>query len=219
VAAAAALTIGLVLLTANGARAADGSGVPPNGVVCTDRTGSDRGVWAYGHATYRAPVTWTIRAAATPDGPEVELFRRAEWELKTVTVASPEPGVSYYRACLTNTTRGSVMYRFNIGPSGQTSAPRVGPHTAVLGAGGRGCGEWLSGSLAPVGRLVGSSDVPVQFAVRVTNGDGDVLREEPLETTTAIDRILTPPAAENYEVCVTNTSRTTATVSWDLQRL
>lgn len=216
---AAALALAGTLLAAGGVRAADGSGVPPGAVVCTDRGQSETGVWAYGHATYRAPVTWTIRASKTPDGPEVELVRRTQWELKTVTTNAPEPGVHYYRACLSNTTSGQVHYQMQLGPQGQLVFPRSGPHTAVLSAGGRACGDVLSGWLAPVGRLTGTADTAVRFGVRVGNGDGDLLREEPLETTTNIDRILTPPATESYEVCVTNTSRNDATVSWDLQSL
>lgn len=216
---AAALAVGGVLIAANGVQAADGSGVPPGAVTCTDRGQSDTGVWVYGHATYRVPVTWTVRASKTPDGAEVELVRRTQWELKTVTVTAPEPGTHYYRVCLTNTTRSVVHYQVQFGPNGQLVFPRSGPHTAVLGAGGHACGDVLSGWLAQAGRLTGTADVPVRFGVRVTNGDGDVFREEPLETTTRIDRMLTAPPTESYEVCVTNTSRGIATVSWDLQRL
>lgn len=218
--AAAALTAGgVLLLAANGAGAADGIGVPPGAVICTDQGRSDTGVWAYGHATYRAPVTWTIRASKTPDGPEVELVRRTQWELETVRATAPEVGVHYYRACLINTAGGPVHYQVQFGPNGQLVFPKTGSHTAVIEAGGRACGDVLSGWLAPAGRLTGSADVPVRFGVRVSNGDGDVLREEPLEVGTRIDRVVTPPATESYEVCFTNTSRDTATVSWDLQPL
>jgi hypothetical protein len=217
--AAVALAVGGVLLVGNGVRAADGSGVPPGAVICTDHGQSNSGVWAYGHATYRVPVTWTIRAATSPDGPEVELVRWVQWELKTVTVAAPEPGTRYYRVCLANTTDGAVHYQMQFGPNGQAAFARSGTHMAMLGAGGHACGDMISGWLATAGRLTGTADVPVRFGVRVSNGDGDVLREDPLETTTKIDRLLTPHATESYEVCVTNISRGIATVSWDLQRL
>jgi hypothetical protein len=213
--AAAALTTAAVLLAGSGAHAADGAGVPPGGTICTDRGLTDAGVWAYGHATpYNSPVTWTVRVSDTVDGPEVEMVRRTDWELKTVRVATP--GLRYYRACMTNTTARSVTYLLHIGPYGQNTWRKAGPHTAVLGTGGRACGDGLAGWLAPTGRLVGTSDLPVRFSVRVTNGDGDVLGEVPLETTTSIDRVLTPPADVQYEACVTNTSQAVATVSWDV---
>ena len=213
---------GAVLLTGGAAQAANGGGVPPGGVVCTDRARSDAGVWAYGNASLKAPVTWTVRWSSTAGGAEVELLRRTAWELQTVTVVAPVPG-GYYRACLTNTASGPVTYRLSFGPRpGADQAFGIGPHTAVLGANGRACGEWIAGWETPVARLVGTSDVPVHFSVRVANGDGEVLREDILAPpTTAIDRVLTPAATESYEVCVRvpySPSPPTATISWEVSR-
>ncbi|TYB47326.1 hypothetical protein FXF51_58380 [Nonomuraea sp. PA05] len=218
-AAAFLVAAGVIVLAAAPAGAADGSGLRPGDVVCTDRAYSDRGAWAYGNATHQAPVTWTIRTSATVDGPETELLRRTQWELTSARVTSPSPGPAYYRACLTNTSDTTVHYRLSLGPvPGPKVLTGVGPHTAVLGAGARACGEWAAGWEAPALRLAGTSSVPVLFAIRAANGDGEILGEQPLETTASIDRALTPPITESYEVCVTNTSPSTATLSWEVKR-
>ncbi|MEV0618462.1 hypothetical protein AB0I81_34400 [Nonomuraea sp. NPDC050404] len=216
--AAVALVVCAVTVFAAGtAQAADGAGLRPGDVICTDRTLTDGEVTAYGHATPSAPVTWTIRASATVGGPETELLRRTVWELKTVRVKSPDPGPSYYRTCLANTTDRTLDYRVLFyAPPAPGMQNGVGPHTATLGTGGKACGEWAAGWFELDYRLVGTSDVPVRYAIRVADGDGNVLREFDLDTAASIDRVLRPPATESYEVCVTNTSSRAANVSWEL---
>lgn len=212
----AALAVGAVLLATSPALAADGASVPPGAVICTDWGRAEAGVWAYGHATYRAPVTWTVRASRTADDTGVEVFRRTNWELKTASVISPDPDAGFYRTCLTNTSHLFINYRFDFGPLGQSGFAKRGMHTAVLAGGGGACDGVLSGWLNSSGRVTGVADVPVTFTARVTNGDGDVVRIETLETTTHIDRMVAASPAESYEICVTNTSAVAVTVSWNL---
>jgi hypothetical protein len=216
--AAAALAVGAVVLAGAGAaRAADGTGLTPGGVACTDQVRSDTGVWAYGHASYRAAVTWTVQASSTVDGPEAVLLRRTAWELTTVNVTAPG-GTAYYRVCLTNTAGQTVDYQFARGANpGGNALGGLGPHTATLGAGGRACGEWVAGWLTPAVRLVGSSVLPVRWSVRVADGDGNILREDVLRTASVIDQPLSPAADVSNEVCVTNVSTGTTSVSWDVR--
>jgi hypothetical protein len=218
-AAAVALAAVAVLLAAEAARAADGTGIPAGATICTDRGSAEAGVWAYGNGTYRAALTWTIRASAAPDGGgEIELLRRTAWELTTVRVVAPQPGTHFYRVCMTNDSTAPVHYRVHFGPLGPANFARSGSHTAVLDPGGRACGDWLSGILAPRGRFVGGSDAPVTFSVRVTDGDANELRNDIVQAqATAVDAVLTLPATENFEACVSNTSSRVATVAWDLQ--
>jgi hypothetical protein len=222
--AAAVLAVGavgaVVLAGAGAAHAADGTGLTPGGVACTDKIRSDTGIWAYGHASYRAAVTWTVQASSTVDGPEAVLVRRTAWELTTVNVTAPTAGPAYYRVCLTNTAGRTVDYQFARGANpGGNALNGLGPHTATLGPGGRACGEWVAGWLAPAVRLVGASTLQVTYSVRAADGDGNILREEPLRTATAIDQPLSPAADESNEICVTNVSTGTASVSWDVLRV
>jgi hypothetical protein len=216
--AAAVLGTGICLLLSTApAQGADGSGVPPGGVACDGGVTSNVGIFAYGNATHNAAVTWTIRVSGSAGGSETELLRRTAWELKTVQVTAPAPGPVHYRLCITNTTSRSVEYRFfSLPRPGNTAVSQAAPHTAVLGSGGKACGEWIGGWQTPAARLVGAADTAVRFSVRAADGDGETLREEPIASGTSVDRLLTPPVTESYEICVTNTSWRNATISWDL---
>jgi hypothetical protein len=87
--------------------------------------------------------------------------------------------------------------------------------TGLVGAGGRACGEWFAGWETPTARLVGTAGAPVRFSVRVTNGDGEDLGEFTVGTGTSIDRILTPPADQAYEICVTNPTAGPTAATWE----
>ncbi|MFC6016659.1 hypothetical protein ACFP2T_10650 [Plantactinospora solaniradicis] len=208
------------LVLGSEARAADGRDLPPGSSVCTDRVHTTGRVWAYGAAALAVPVTWTVRMSGSIDGPEVELLRTTAWELPSVTVVAAQPGSFFHRACVHNTADRVAIFRLGFGPYPVPGAVQgVGPHSAVLGAGGRACGEWIAGWEAASARLVGTSNLPVSFSARVTDGDAALLREDPLGAGTSVDLPLSLNVAEAYEICVTNTSGGAATISWEVQPL
>lgn len=203
-----------VLSGASAAQAAPPGGtLPPGSVVCTKRVQAPQGVAFYGF--FQVPVTgatalWTVYASATGTGPETTLLRLPSREPTTTYVSWP--GTFFYRLCVTNTTSAAGGLRFNFFAQGFDSTASAGPVTAVLGPTGRYC--FLATSVPA--RLTGTSTVPVRWTVDVENGNADFLRTEDLGTSATIDRQLTPGADEFHRVCVTNTSASTATISYDL---
>ncbi|MEO3876284.1 hypothetical protein ABGB18_46605 [Nonomuraea sp. B12E4] len=198
---------------------ADAGWIPPGSTVCTDQAGSGTGV-VISATNNNGPAVWTVRAAATADGAETEIFRRVTADIDNhPTITHPNPGFRYYRMCATNprTDRFRMVVKFNMvtrDPAGQAG---IGPHRAVLTrheSGGNFCGGLMSGPL----RFVASSDVPVRF--QITGVDQDDQSRTVLDVTgTAFDQAVTlPPEVFAVSACVHNTSSAGATVSFDLRR-
>jgi hypothetical protein len=186
---------------------------PGGSTACTDQARSDRGVRIYGRI-FSTAGTWTVRASTTAGGPETEIFRTVQEILPTTTVRPPAAGVFFLRACVSNTGSGVGQYRLNmgVGPAG-IAEDDIGPHVAVLGPGGEACGEfaWTAE------RLVGSSNVAVQWLARFVNVDDLSGSMVPVATAARVDRVLPGPGENEWlEACVRNTSATTATVAFDL---
>jgi hypothetical protein len=203
---------GLLILGLSGtANAATGS-LPVGGKACTDQIRADSAVYTYGRASSgSSPVTWTVWMSQTPGGPEVEVFRAAQWELTTTTLHPPSAGTFFFRTCLANTSNQIAHYKFYI--TTQNFTGTFGPHTAELGPGGLACGEF-AGNPA---RLVASSNVPVQWTVRTFDGDMNQLGEVLIGTSTWVDQAVATDTAVYFDACATNTSGTTATLAFDLQ--
>jgi len=215
-AAACALAVGggLALSGSGPANALGGSSLPSGSTICTDLTRSDRGISFYGFAlanSASAPI-WSVRTSTTAGGPETEILRLPTQE--PISTNLSWPGRLFYRVCLVQNLPvpvTAVKVRVNVPPAGNPLYG-IGPHTATLGAGGKACGEI---AITPV-RLVGTSTAPVRWTVPVQDGDGQRLRIVDLGTSTTIDQVLPPGEAEEIvEACVTNTSGTTATLSFD----
>ncbi|WP_422768624.1 hypothetical protein ACN28C_17555 [Plantactinospora sp. WMMC1484] len=204
---------GLALSGATAAQAAVGGSLPAGSTVCTERTRSAQGIAFYG--SLQAPVsgvtaTWTVHASSTADGPETTLLRLPSREPSTTYLSWP--GTYYYRLCVTNSVTVTGTLRFTFFAQGSGGIGGFGPATAVLGPAGSYCGLETS---VPA-RLTGTSTVPVRWSAEVGNFNAEFLRTEQYGTSAGIDRLLTPGADEIFQVCVTNTGATTATISFDL---
>jgi hypothetical protein len=208
--AAAILTgAGFALSGANPAQAFVGGSLPSGSTVCTNSVQSDRGVAFYG-SVYPATALWTVYASTTAGGPENALLRLPTKEPSTTYVSWP--GVFYYRLCVTNTTATTGGLRFAFfAQSGANAAYGFGVFTAVLGPGGSYCAPDTS----VAARLTGTSTVPVHWTADVENFNADFLRTEDYGTSATIDRAVTPGDDEIFTACVTNTSASTATLSFD----
>jgi hypothetical protein len=208
---AAAILAGatLVLAGAHPAQASVGGSLPPGSTVCTDGVKSDRGVAFYGSISATTAV-WTVFASPADGGPEVALLRLTTKEPST-TYAS-WPGTFRYRLCVTNTaaTTGGLRFAFFAQARANTEHG-FGAFTAVLGPGGRYCAPDTSVAAT----LTGTSTVPVHWTANVENFNADFLRTEDYGTGATINRAVAPAEDEIFNACVTNTSASTATLSFD----
>jgi len=216
-----ALGLGVLLALATmDAALAEAGNLPGGSTVCTDQTRSDKGVALYGTVTpINANVTWTVLAASSPGGTETQIFRTTGYNLSVTHVPAPAAGTFYYRTCLANTTKTAVTDT-GVATAAEVGATNalagIGPTRATLGPGGLVCAE----SVPVSGRLVASSTVAVQWRVRAFNGDGAILRQQqPLTvTSTSVDRVVGPGPYASLDVCTTNTSSSTATLSFEFQK-
>jgi hypothetical protein len=214
------------------AAAANVDMLPAGSTACTDRVHSSAGAFIRGRAD-NVPATFTMRMASTAAGPETTIFTQVAREVQIqvpgndyptyrVLVQPPSPGTYYFRACVT-ASHGSD-YRFKLaadinGP-GQSD---VGPHEAVLGPGGRHCGDWLAGPASGLGnglaRLTGTSTVPVAFSLNAFDADYGHLGDIFARTGTAVDEVYVSGAhISSLSACVINTSASFATVSFELSQ-
>lgn len=92
-------------------------------------------------------------------------------------------------------------------------APLSGANTATLGPQGNSCAQFATG---PAQRI-GQSNVPVLWYLQEFDGDGNLLGSGNSVTTADVNDLVQPgPGAFEIELCVTNTSNTTATLSFQL---
>jgi hypothetical protein len=210
-----AMVLGIVVpasaSTATGTLAAGNS-------MCTDQTGSSRGVALFGDVTTPTPtagVTWTVRAARRPGTTELQIFRSTRKDVSNTPVAATLRGTVYYRLCLANDSGAPVSFRdARVVALGPTTGSSSGPTTAQLTAGGTVCGERIARS----GHLRATSTAPVTWLVRAFSGNGPTATSTRLlsVTTTSVNVAFGPGPYASLDVCaldraqVTNSSGTTA---------
>ncbi len=220
---ALAVATGLLLTTATAGTANALGGnpdmLPAGSRACTDWVQSDQGAYLRGRADYNR-ATFTTRMASTPGGPETTIFTAVTGDVPNTVVTKPGDGTRYLRNCV-EATNGPV-YRYSIRIQGVgAGAADVGPHHAVLGPGGRHCGDYVEGPTVGLGdgvtRLVAGSNVPVHFYLTATNEDYAFVGRVFGVAGTSVDRTYVPPAnVSSISACVENTSSTTATVSFEI---
>jgi hypothetical protein len=220
--AAAAAGVLLATAAAGTANALGGNPdmLPAGSLACTDWVQSSQGAYLRGFADYN-PATFTTRMASTPGGPETTIFTSVTHDIPyNVLVTMPGGGTQYLRNCV-EATSGPV-YRYSIRIQGAGAGRSdVGPHQALLGPGGRHCGDYVEGPTVGlddgVTRLTASSNIPVRFYLTATNEDYAFVGAVLGVTGTSIDQVYVPPANfSSISACAENTSSTTATVSFEI---
>ena len=189
---------------------ADNGVLPQGSHVCSQQVQST----AVGF--YEAsPLTYTVLASSTADGPATEIYRKA---LPAGTIVSsvrpPQPGTYFFRVCAYNTQATSVNYAYWLG---NTETP-TGISAAVLGHQGSACSQFSVYGGAPA-RRIGQSNVPVLWFVEEFDGDGNDLGPGDQVTAATINDVVRPDAnrgAAYVELCVSNTSQLTAQITFQL---
>jgi hypothetical protein len=163
---------------------------------------------AFYGAISTANALWTVFASSVAGGPETALLKLPTKEPTTTYVSWP--GTFTYRLCVTNTTTTTGGLRFTFFAQGAGATYGIGTYSAVLGPGGRYCAPATS----VAARLTGTSTVPVHWTADVQNFNAERLRTEDYGTSATINRPVTPGDDEIFTACVTNTSGSTATLSF-----
>src|SRR5262245_23324209 len=194
----------LILGSARRANADDGF-LPPNSTACTDQVRSNHGAFIYGRFLSERPPSRALFMSDTPDGEPIEILPGDQ----------PPEGIFFFRACLTASAEAAVGYRLFVLP--QASATDytldIGRHTAALAPGGKACGSFGVNQE----QRVGDASVPVLWTVTTFDGDLNFLEETSSFTGDSVNDVITLTGEAFYfEICATNTSDETATLSFDV---
>jgi hypothetical protein len=208
-----AVLLGIVVPA--GASTASGTLAAGN-TMCTDQTGSARGVSLSGRVTTPttnvAGVTWTVRAAKRPGVAETQVFRASTADVTGAKVPLTHTGTQYYRLCLANNTSASIRFtNANVTALGPANNSKTGPTTAQLSNGGMICGERIANS----GHLKASSNAPVTWLVRGFSGSGPTPSTIRLlsVTSSSVNQTFGPGRFAFLDVCAVDRSATTNTAA------
>jgi hypothetical protein len=194
--------IGLLMLGC--AALADEGFLPPGSTACTDQVRSNQGAIIYGRFLSDRPPTRALFMSETPDGDPIEISPKDP----------PPEGIFFFRACVTSSPEAAAGYTLFVLPHASATdyTLDIGRHTAALAPGGKACGSFGTNQ----DRRVGDGTVPVLWTVITFDGDLNLLEETSSFTGDSVDDViaLTGDAAY-FEICVTNSSDESASVSFD----
>lgn len=152
---------------------------------------------------------------STPTGAAVQIYKASLNFVNAITVMPPVPGTYFFRACVTNTSTKPISYSYDVaGPHGAV-APLSGANTAVLGPQGGACAQFATSAA----QRLGMSNVPVRWYMEEFDGDGDDLGPDQAVTAANVNDTVKPSTslgAFEMELCVSNTSTSTATLMFQL---
>jgi hypothetical protein len=202
---------GLVLLGLASMAHADNGVLLAGNSVCSQQVQSTALYFVGGTTT--AKVTWTAFMSTAATGPAKQLFQAVFESGDQFDISPSTPGTYFFHVCITNTSTKTVNYDLWVAGKDGAVAPLVGPNTATLGPQATACAEFTI-SLA---NRIGKSTEPVLWYMEEYDGCGNLLGDGNTITTTDINDTVAPgPGAYESELCVTNTSTSTATVSFQL---
>lgn len=158
-------------------------------------------------------MTWTVLMSTTATGPTTQIFEAVLQNSAGINVNPPKPGTYFFRVCIDNTSGKTGYYTVWAGGLHGAVSPLAGPNTATLGPQGNACAEFAIGSA----NRVGQSNESVLWYVQQYDADGNALNTTNAVTSANINDVVQPESgAYMIELCVTNTSQSTATLSFQL---
>jgi len=210
------LAFGTILLLGPSTLAfADSGTLPPGSGVCSQQVHATGVYFSGGVAPIPDPAVWTIQQQAAPTGAATQIYKATLQNSAGITVMPAVPGSYYFRVCVANASSKTTTYSYDVaGPHGAV-APLSGANTATPGPQGGACAEFATG---PAQRL-GLSNVPVLWYMEEFDGDGDDLGSDQAVPAASVNGTVTPNAAAGafmMEMCVSNTSKSTATLTFQL---
>jgi hypothetical protein len=197
--------IGLLILGSALRVYADDGLLPPSSTACTDQVRSNHGAIIYGRFLSEQPPSRALFISDTPDGEPIEILPEDP----------PPEGIFFFRACMTSSAEAAVGYTLFVLP--QASATDytldIGQHTAALAPGGKACGSFGVNQE----QRVGNASVAVLWTVSTFDGDLNFLEETSSFTGDSVNDVITLTGEALYfEICATNTSEETATLTFDV---
>ncbi|SPE33022.1 hypothetical protein SBA3_1940036 [Candidatus Sulfopaludibacter sp. SbA3] len=182
--------------------------------VCTQQVQST-GLYFSGGTTV-AKTTWTAFASITSNGPATEIFKAVIQNADGMTVNPPTPGTYFFHVCINNinnTSSKTVSYTLWAAGKGGSVTPLAGPTAATLGPQGKACAQFAIG----LADRIGQSNVRVLWYMQEYDPDGNALGAGNSITTANFNHVVQPGSgAYMIELCATNTSQSTAAVSFQL---
>jgi hypothetical protein len=209
------LTFGALFVGLSATAFADNGYLPAGSGVCSQQVQATGVYFSGGVAPIPGPATWTVQEQSTPTGPATQIYTATLQTSAGITVMPPVAGTYYFRVCVTNPGTKPMYYSYDVaGPHGAV-APLTGANTAVLAPQGGACAQFATG---PAQRL-GASNVPVLWYMQQFDGCGDNLGSNQTVTAASVNDTVQLNASEGafeMELCVSNTSTSTATLTFQL---
>lgn len=212
-AAVAGTTIAMTVVTAPAASAWDnGTYLHTGDVFCTDLASSPTGARFSGHVV-NGSATATVRTSSGPGAPQTVVWSGSGANLNINQYVYGSPG-THYQGCVTITAHTQNTWgKVFISGLGAGAVGDIGPHTATLSPGASACGD---AGYGPV-RLTGTAGAAVTWSVTAMDTDYAYVGTVFSTGGSTVDTTFTPgPELTELEMCVSNTSAATTSVSYEL---